>query len=41
MNYQTNVAAIAAVAMQGQAHMTKDGIRPALCHLINGGWHVN
>jgi hypothetical protein len=40
MNYQANVAAIAAVAMQRQAHMTQDGIRPALCHLINGGRHV-
>jgi hypothetical protein len=40
MNYQTNIPAVAAMAMQRQAHMTQDGIRPSLCHLINGGGHV-
>jgi hypothetical protein len=40
MNYQANIPAVAAVAMQRKAHMTQYGIRPALCHLINGGRHV-
>jgi hypothetical protein len=40
MNYQANISAVAAMAMQREAHMTQDGIRPALCYLINGGRHV-